>query len=277
MRLQRRPTRIETPVTNAPDLGARAKLAVALSLTVVGGFVDAVGYIALFEVFTSNMSGNSVHVGMYLGQHDWMNLLRPLCAIVSYVVGMALTRIAVGIAGRVGMRRIASFTLAVEALLLALFAHATPAMHLGQIVDQQSPAYFALVALLAFAMGVQTATLTHIGALTIYTTFVTGTLTKMTESFTRVLFWAYDHLRQLGMSHIVRHAVGQPDVREGTMLATAWTCYVLGAAIGTALKMRWELRALYLPVAVLLTFILLDQIRPIDVEEERHQTGQKRA
>ena len=35
-------------------------------------------------------------------------------------------------------------------------------MHLGQIVDLAlAPVYFALVALLAFAMGVQTATLTH--------------------------------------------------------------------------------------------------------------------
>ena len=86
----------------------RGKIAIALSLTAVGGFVDAVGYIALFEVFTANMSGNSVHIGMYLGRQDWPNLLRPLCAIVSYVVGMTLTRIAVQIAGRSGIRRIAS-------------------------------------------------------------------------------------------------------------------------------------------------------------------------
>ena len=50
---------------------------IALSLTVVGGFVDAVGYIALFQVFTANMSGNSVHVGMYLGQHE---IGRSCCA-----------------------------------------------------------------------------------------------------------------------------------------------------------------------------------------------------
>ena len=163
MWLQRCEACAETAVTGTPDLGLRGKLAIALSLTVVGGFVDAVGYIALFQVFTSNMSGNSVHVGMYLGQGKWSELLRPLCAIVSYVAGMAATRIAVGIAGRAGMRRIASFTLAAEALLLALFAHATPAMRLGQVVDLLSYSYFALVALLAFAMGIQTATLTHIG------------------------------------------------------------------------------------------------------------------
>lgn len=277
MRLQCGETRITTLVTRAPDLGKPGKIAVALSLTVVGGFVDAVGYIALFEIFTANMSGNSVHVGMYLGQRNWTQLARPLCAIMSYVVGMGLTRIAIEIAGRSGMRRIASFTLALEALLLALFAHATPAMHLGQIIDQHSPAYFALVAMLAFAMGVQTATLTHIGPLTVYTTFVTGTLTKITESFTRVLFWAYDHVRSLGTSGIVRHAFRQQDIREGAMLGSTWSCYVIGAALGTALKLRWELRALYVPVAILSGFVVLDLFRPIDVEEEQHQTGQKKA
>jgi uncharacterized membrane protein YoaK (UPF0700 family) len=261
-------------VSNEPELGAGGKLAIALCLTCVGGYVDAVGYIALFEVFTANMSGNSVHVGIYLARQDWPNLLRPLCAVMSYVVGMTLTRIAVQIAGRRGLKRIASFTLAVEALLLVLFARATPTMHLGQLVDLHSPAYFTLVALLAFAMGVQTATLTHIGALTLYTTFVTGTLTKLTESFIRALFWSYDQLQQLGrMSDVVRLVPKQRDVREGAMLASTWTCYVVGATIGIVLKQRWELRSLYLPVAVLLMVIVVDHLRPIDVDEERHQTG----
>ncbi|MGC2111642.1 MAG: YoaK family protein [Candidatus Korobacteraceae bacterium] len=261
-------------MSNQPELGAGGKVAIALSLTAVGGFIDAVGYIALFQVFTANMSGNSVHVGMYLGRQEWSNLLRPLCAIVSYVVGMTLTRITVQIAGRRGIQRIASFTLTVEAVLLIFFARATPAMHLGQIVDLQSPIYFTLVALLAFAMGVQTATLTHVGALTIYTTFVTGTLTKLTESFTRALFWAYDKLHELKrISHVVRLVPQQRDIREGAMLASTWSCYVVGAAIGTVMKQRWELRALYIPVVIIVAFIAVDQFRPIDVDEERHQTG----
>lgn len=273
MRLQRSQIGLETLVKDTPQLGTGGKVLVSLSLTGVGGFVDAVGYIALFQIFTANMSGNSVHIGMYLGKQSWLELARPMCAVVSYVVGMILTRITVEIAGRRDIRRIASVTFAVEAVLLLVFAHARPAMHLGQIVDRQSPGYFTLVAVLAFAMGVQTATLTHIGALTIYTTFVTGTLTKLSESLTRVLFWGYDQLRQTSMSDIVRVAAQQKDVREGLMLAGTWTCYVVGAAFGTVSKQRWELRALYIPVVVLVGFILLDRLRPIDVEEEKHQTG----
>ena len=106
------------------------------------------------------------------------------------------------VAARQGVHRIATYTLAFEALLLVLFARATPAMKLGQIVDLHSAVYFSLVALLAFAMGVQTATLTHVGALTVYTTFVTGTLTKLSESLTRV------SVLELRSSRAVR----QPDI-----------------------------------------------------------------
>ena len=258
------------------ELGTGGTLGMALSLTTVGGFVDAVGWIALFQIFTANMSGNSVHIGMYLGRGDWRDLSRPLCAVASYVVGMGITRVAIEIAGRSGVRRIASITLSVEALLLAIFAHARPAMHLGQLANLYSPAYFLLVALLAFAMGVQTATLTHVGALTIYTTFVTGTLTKMTESLTRLSFWVYDEVRRVDARHVLRNLGGHRDARAASALAGTWLCYVLGAAAGTTLKIRWELRSLYVPVAVLAIMILIDQFRPVGVEEEKHQTGQKR-
>ena len=275
MRLQRGQIGALATVNNAPELGVTGKLATALSLTAIGGFVDAVGYIALFQIFTANMSGNSVHLGMYLGTLDFSELLRPGCAIVAFLVGSTVTRIAITVAGRHGMRRIASYTLAIEGLLLVLFARATPAMKLGQIVDLHSPAYFSLVALLAFAMGVQTATLTHVGALTVYTTFVTGTLTKLSESLTRSLFWTYDQAVESGkrMSDIVGQVHKQKDVRETVFLSATWMCYVVGAAIGTFGKQRWELRSLYLPVAVLIVFIVIDQFRPIGVQEEKHQQG----
>ena len=262
-------------MTDSPELGAGGKVTTALSLTMIGGFVDAVGYIALFQIFTANMSGNSVHVGMYLGKLEFSDLARPACAIAAFLAGSTLTRIAMTVAARNGVRRIATSTLVFEALLLLLFARATPVMELGRIVDLHSAVYFSLVALLAFAMGVQTATLTHVGALTVYTTFVTGTLTKISESLTRSLFWSYDQAEQSGrpMSHIVRLAAKQRDVRETAFLTATWICYVLGAAIGTFTKQKWELRSLYLPVGVLAVFVVVDQLRPIGVQEEKHQQG----
>ncbi len=257
------------------ELGAGGKFATALSLTGIGGFVDAVGYIALFQIFTANMSGNSVHVGMSLGNWSFPDLLRPMCAIGVFVIAMTLTRIAITVSARKDIQRFATYTLALEAVLLALFAQATPAMSMGQVVDLHSNVYFSLVALLAFAMGVQTATMTHVGTMTIYTTFVTGTLTKFSESLTRALFWSYDQVAQSGkrLSDVVRLAPKNKDVREGAFLAAVWVCYVVGAALGTLSKRRWELRSLYFPVAALIAIIVVDQFRPIGVQEEKHQQG----
>jgi len=254
-------------VTNRPQLGKGGKIAVALSLTGVGGFVDAVGYIALFQIFTANMSGNSVHVGMFLGRLEVSDVMRPLCAIMAYATAIVLTGIAVEAAGRSGVKSVASFNLAAEALLLTFFATATPAIDRGQIVDLHSPCYFALVALLATAMGIQTATLSHVGPLTVYTTFVTGTITKFAESVAGVLVWVYDHYRLSGKtSDTFRLMPKQPEVRNAAFLASIWLCYVAGAAIGTITKSKWELRSLYLPVVVLVTLSVIDQWRPIDLQ-----------
>ena len=63
------------------EIAASGKLGIAFLLTCVGGYVDAVGYIALFQIFTANMSGNSIHIGFRLSQLDLLDMLRPLCAV----------------------------------------------------------------------------------------------------------------------------------------------------------------------------------------------------
>ena len=128
------------------------------------------------------MSGNSIHIGILLSQQSWNGMARFACAVVAYVSGMVLTRITVEAGARAGVRRIAMVTLAVEAALLALCSRMQGRQCTWEKWSMSDrAAYFLLIALLAFAMGVQTATLTRVGTLTVYTTFVTGTLTKLAE------------------------------------------------------------------------------------------------
>lgn len=249
----------------------------ALLLTAVGGFVDAIGWLSLFHVFTANMSGNSIHVGMATGKLDPPTILRFGCAIMAYVLALVLTRIALEAGARVGLRRIASFTFGLEASLLLAFMYvATPLDH-GHVSDLGSPLHLGMVALLAFAMGMQTATLTHLGPLTVYTTFVTGTLTKFAESVTRVFFWMHDafgkgtRVSQIILGDMPRNE----DAVSAVFLLGIWLSYVVGAALGTLTKTRWQLHALYFPVGVLLCLVALDLVRPIASEEERRQSQSK--
>lgn len=257
-------------------LSSSDRVTSALLLTSVGGFVDAVGWLSLFHVFTANMSGNSIHVGMATGNADPGAVLRFGCAIMAYVLALVLTRIALEAGARGGLRRIASFTFAIEALLLLAFIYVATPLDQGRAAHFGSPLHLGMIALLAFAMGMQTATLTHLGPLTVYTTFVTGTLTKFAESVTRVFFWMHDAMRNgKRLSRVLANMRSNADAVSAVFLLGTWLSYVVGAALGTLTKSRWELRALYFPVGVLLCLVALDLGRPIAANEERSQVEGK--
>lgn len=260
---------------DSPQLSTPDKILAALLLTAIGGFVDAIGWISLSEVFTANMSGNSIHVGMELGMLNLWALRRFGCAIVAFVSGLILTRVTVEAASRAGVKRIASATLAIEALLLLAFARATPEMHAGQISNQDSWLYFGLIAALAFAMGIQTGTMTHLGPLTVYTTFVTGCLTKFSESFAHTLFWIYDNVKRgVSLFETLLRLRTSVDANATLLLLSVWICYVIGAALGTAMKHQWELKALYFPAGFLIALILVDRLRPLsETDEEKQAAG----
>jgi uncharacterized membrane protein YoaK (UPF0700 family) len=258
-------------------LTTSGRILAALLLTLVGGFVDAIGWITLFHVFTANMSGNSIHVGMAAARADLATDLRFGCAIAAYVLALVVTRIALEAGARVGVRRVASFTFTAEVVLLLAFLYIASPLPQGHLSQFDSPLHLELVALLAFAMGMQTATLTHLGPLTVYTTFVTGTLTKFAESVTRVFFSLYDDKKRgMRWSTSMGNLPRNQDAVSSIFLMGIWLCYTLGAALGAFTKSRWELRALYIPVVVLVLLITLDLSQPIAGREAREQSAGSR-
>ena len=56
---------------------ARRHLVLMLALTFTTGIVDAVGYLGLDRVFTANMTGNVVILGMALAGADDLPVLGP--------------------------------------------------------------------------------------------------------------------------------------------------------------------------------------------------------
>ena len=52
-----------------------------------------------------------------------------------------------------------------------------------------------LIFLPAAAMGVQSVTVTRVGSLRVYTTYLTGSLSKFSEAVTEYLFWFRDRTR----------------------------------------------------------------------------------
>jgi len=139
-----------------------------LALTAAAGWVDALSYAALGHVFTSNMTGNIVLLGLALGTVQAGGALRSAGALAGFaagaLLGSALTRDAAG-----DWPRRVTAALGVEAAALVAFAALWRA---GSGVEP-------LIALSAVGMGIQSAAVRRLAVPGVATTFVTGTLTSL--------------------------------------------------------------------------------------------------
>ncbi|WAC65685.1 YoaK family protein [Agrococcus sp. SL85] len=148
-----------------------------LLLTASTGIVDAVGFLGLDRVFTGNMTGNVVLLGMGLSGTTDLPVLGPVVALAAFVVGAA-------IGGRAVRGRAAAWsdavTIAIGAVALSLAATAAwmlvapPSPMAGAA---PSPVLTGATAILGLIMGVQAAVARHVRVADLTTVVVTSTLT----------------------------------------------------------------------------------------------------
>ena len=238
-----------------------SKLAVALVLTFASGLVDIVGYMGVFRFFTAHLTGTTVQFGRGLVGRNWANVLAAGAILVAFVCGSILGRVLIEIGSRKRFRRIASVTLAAEAVILAVVANARS--HPSQL--------YGILGLLAAAMGIQTATLTGVGPLTVHTTFVTGMVNKIAQLVSRISFRVYDSWRSRPRT-VEAQRNQERDIQMGLFLAAIWLCYVAGAAAGTLSFRAWGMRALFIAVGLLGVSFVVDQFRPLAIQEEKEQS-----
>jgi uncharacterized membrane protein YoaK (UPF0700 family) len=196
-----------------------------LGLTIVTGLVDAVSYLRLEHVFVANMTGNVVFLGFATG------------GAPGFSIGMSIAAIASFLAGALGGGRLAASASGHRGRFIALTSYAQIALLGTALVVSQTffatspgvPAY-ALVILLAVAMGLQNATVRRLGVPDLTTTVLTLTLTGL----------AADSNLAGGTN---------PNVRR-RLLGTG--AMFLGAAVGALLILRVGISA-----ALAVAFVLL--------------------
>ncbi|MGH9345567.1 MAG: YoaK family protein [Terriglobia bacterium] len=242
-------------------------LLVAVLLTWVAGFVDAVGFISLGRIYTANMSGNSVSVGIAISSQNWVVLFYRIWPVITYVGGLISCRILLEIGARERIRAIASVAFASEIVLLA------PVCILGlppRPASSELP--IAYIALLAFAMGAQNGILTRFSSHTLHTGFVTGTLLKFAEQFTKFLTESFDRFRA---GDTLRRALlstrNEKSFRMSSLLAGMYAAYIIGAVCGGFGDHVFSLKALAAPMVCLLGLIPLDLKRRLASQDEEQQ------
>ncbi|MDP9983546.1 uncharacterized membrane protein YoaK (UPF0700 family) [Pseudarthrobacter oxydans] len=152
----------------------RLHLILMLVLTFSTGVIDAVGYLGLDRVFTGNMTGNVVILGMAFVGADELPVLGPAIALAGFVVGAV-------IAGRILRPEAAGWSRRTTALLTAVGVVMAAVAGVLFIYPPQAgaPITLTITAALALAMGLQAATARHLSVKDVTTVVVTSTLTGL--------------------------------------------------------------------------------------------------
>jgi uncharacterized membrane protein YoaK (UPF0700 family) len=143
-----------------------------LTLTVVTGLVDATSYLKLGHVFVANMTGNVVFLGFGIAGAGGISVWASLTALGSFLIGGV-------VGGRICARwssdrgRHLTATTSTELLLVtpALAVAALSTHHIG------TASRYAVIVLLAIAMGIQNTAARKLAVPDLTTTVLTMTLT----------------------------------------------------------------------------------------------------
>lgn len=155
-------------------------IGVAVALAAAAGFVDAHIYLDVTPVFVANMSGNLIHLGIFLGTDGWKPALATIVALVCFTGGVVVATIHHDRQVADGRPVRPAFLLAVEAALLAaltLWLVAAPVPFATSPRLRDLP----LLALGALAMGIQAGALRRVGEIAVATTYGTGAIVRIGE------------------------------------------------------------------------------------------------
>jgi uncharacterized membrane protein YoaK (UPF0700 family) len=262
----------------------RNTLLVALALT--SGYVDAVSYLGLGAVFTSNMTGNTVLLGLALAQSRGLAGLRSGVALVGFVVGVAIGAPIVRRAAKSEWPRAVTVACVVEFVVLLALAI------WGALLGHRpvGAAVYPLIALSAIAMGLQSVAVRALGVPGVVTTYITGTWVSLIAEVMTVLTPPYGRAhqhRQTRKSHQRQERQrsqqadqGQashqkpsgpgatqdvtaptPSIGSMALQAAVVGVYVVAAFLGGAAELRWRGAAFVAPAVVVALVTLAGVIR----------------
>lgn len=151
----------------------------AFALAAVAGGLNAA---AFHEVgfFSANMTGNVSALSSLLAMGQWRHGLGYLTIVLSFVIGAMVSTLAISSGLRRGVGTIYARVILVEAALLA-------ALGLARIALDRPAGVPMLIVGLAFLMGQQNATVTHISNARVRTTHVSGMATDIGIGLARML------------------------------------------------------------------------------------------
>lgn len=219
------------------------KLTLPPLLSLNGGYVDTLGFLALQGLFTAHVTGNFVTIAATL-VHGSSGLAAKLLALPVFCVVVVLTRLLSGLLPKIGLQVMASM-LAVKLALLLLAAGLV--LDFGPFATADGAVAIVTGMVLVSAMAVQNAIHRIHLATAPPTTLMTGTTTQIMIDIADLLHGAAGDARGTAKARLGRMAVSAFAFALGCGLAALafitlgpWAFAVppLLAAIALALHLR---------------------------------------
>lgn len=262
-------TRWTSPRTQLPG---HPKAWIACSLAWAAGFVDVVVWLILYHVYTSHMTGNTASFADELMQGKWRDAFHYGWVILPFIGGLLYSAATTKAARRGGFHASFSIALITEVLLLGAFiALGSKYVDKAQLKPPAGAIEYLLLSMPAAAMGVQTVTVTNINGLRVYTTYLTGSLSKFSEAVVDYLFWIRDRTRGRFTSRfgrVLRLSLRRRSFQHAILTAGLWIGFFMGALCGAIAEPRFELTSLFAPMAVLTAAVIVDVIWPVAAADE---------
>jgi uncharacterized membrane protein YoaK (UPF0700 family) len=240
------------------------QVVMALLLAWVAGAVDAIGFLVLLQLYASNMSGNSIVVGMAIGLGDTGRAFLHFLPIPLFVLGVVCGTFLLTWLHERRVRSSFALVLTIEAIFLLIFLIAgTYVIQLGLLNLAHIWIFALFLTLLTMAMGLQTATIQHVSSQKVRTTFVTGILTDFGYLIAKYLLWLYEQIKAHGLWFSMRESMQQISFWHALLLGSIWCFYVFGALCCGYAESHLHLLALLFPLGVIVVVIGIDVFAPL--------------
>jgi uncharacterized membrane protein YoaK (UPF0700 family) len=228
-------------------------------LTMTSGCVDAIGFLALGQVFTAAMTGNTVLFGLALVHTGGLTILGYIVALLGFIFGAAVGAMLLQrVQKTTGWTRTVTVTIGIELLAFVAFAVIVSVSPQAKITGVKTDV---LLLILAFAMGVQGVTARRVGVNGVTTTVITSTLTGLVETVVwRLPIFSQDSGKKQKAPFFDTSLV---------MWITVIVFYGIGAAICGVVVRQWNLQAIWLPIAIVLIVILTATVSELRVSTEK--------
>jgi uncharacterized membrane protein YoaK (UPF0700 family) len=209
-----------------------------LLLTCVAGSMDALSYLAS-GVFTANMTGNTVVLGLSIVGPERSRLLPCVVSLGAFALGVLLAAVVLVSESRASdATRDITTGVAIElpfAIAFVLFSWVSPQ-------PAPNPIALLLTGTAACALGIQSVAVRRLHIAGVVTTFITGTITTAVVS-----------LVTAGKGG---RSTRDPHQSSPATLATMFLFYVLAAAAAASLRSHHRAVAVTLPLFLLVVVLL---------------------